>query len=111
MEKTDFKEQVLYLTTIGRKSGAPRRIEIWFVERQGDVYLLTDDRNRSHWFRNVVANPSATIEIGSRKWHAHGQVLDPETDTRLLDDVCRLAQEKYQWWSKNIIKFSLVEET
>jgi hypothetical protein len=24
-------EQVLYLTTIGRKSGLPRTVEIWFV--------------------------------------------------------------------------------
>jgi len=32
--------QVLYLTTIGRKTGLPREIEIWFVTFTGRFYLF-----------------------------------------------------------------------
>ena len=28
-------EKVLYLTTVGRKTGKPRTIEIWFVTYEG----------------------------------------------------------------------------
>ena len=34
-------ERFLYLTTIGRVSGQPRTIEIWFVEHDGAFYVGT----------------------------------------------------------------------
>ena len=30
----------LYLTTIGRRTGLPREIEIWFTERDGRYYVI-----------------------------------------------------------------------
>jgi hypothetical protein len=50
-------EQVLYLTTVGRKSGLPRIVEIWFVVYQHRVYLLAEHGLKTHWVRNIQLNP------------------------------------------------------
>ena len=41
-ENTDKK--VLYLTTIGRRTGLPREIEIWFVVYRDCFYLFSRHR-------------------------------------------------------------------
>ncbi len=38
----NHEPQFLYLTTIGRKSGKPHQIEIWFVEYQGCCYIVNE---------------------------------------------------------------------
>ena len=50
------------LTTRGRRSGSPHRIEIWFVAHDDGAYLLSDS-DRADWYRNLVADPSVTLEI------------------------------------------------
>src|SRR5438093_6846014 len=57
-------EPFLYLTTIGRRSGRPHRIEIWFAAHQGRLYLLSGGRARADWVRNLQANPRVTVEFG-----------------------------------------------
>ena len=56
-----------YLTTTGRISGNPHRIEIWFALFEETVYLMAGDRDRSDWIRNLQADPEVTLEIGDRK--------------------------------------------
>jgi deazaflavin-dependent oxidoreductase (nitroreductase family) len=51
-----------YLTTRGRRTGESHRIEIWFVGHDGGVYLLSDS-DQADWYRNLVADPSVTLEI------------------------------------------------
>ena len=51
-----------YLTTTGRSSGRPHRIEIWFVAHDEGAYLLSDS-DRADWYRNLIADPSVTLEI------------------------------------------------
>ncbi len=58
------REPVLYLTTAGRRTGQPHRIEIWFAERDGRLYLLAGGRERADWVRNLRANPQVTVELG-----------------------------------------------
>ena len=51
-----------YLTTRGRRTGSPHRIEIWFAAYDDGAYLLSDS-DRADWYRNLVADPSVTLEI------------------------------------------------
>jgi len=51
-----------YLTTRGRHTGRPHRIEIWFVAHDEGAYLLSDS-DRADWYRNLIADPSVTLEI------------------------------------------------
>ncbi|MCY4624088.1 MAG: nitroreductase/quinone reductase family protein [Chloroflexi bacterium] len=50
------------ITTIGRKSGEARRIEIWHHLVDGAVYLTSLPGKRS-WFANMLANPDMTFHV------------------------------------------------
>src|SRR5687768_3695639 len=62
-----FKSPFILLTTTGRRSGQPRVTPLLGI-RDGDRFLLVasfggDDRH-PQWFRNLQANPEATIQLG-----------------------------------------------
>ncbi len=64
------QHQYLYLTTSGRKTGKPHRIEIWFTVHNQRIYLISGGDNRSDWVKNLLADPTVDIEIGSQRWRA-----------------------------------------
>jgi deazaflavin-dependent oxidoreductase (nitroreductase family) len=90
-------ERVLYLTTIGRKSGQPREIEIWFVTYQGRFYLLAERGHQANWVRNIQANPDVSVRIKQHQFRACGRILDAEQDRQEWDTVADLARRKYGW--------------
>ena len=55
------EDTVIDITTTGRKTGRPRRIEIWFHEQDGRI-LITGSPGPRGWYANVVADPRFT-------WH------------------------------------------
>jgi deazaflavin-dependent oxidoreductase (nitroreductase family) len=50
-----------YLTTSGRISGEPHRVELWFVVHEGTLYLLAGGGTRSDWVRNLLASPRVLV--------------------------------------------------
>jgi deazaflavin-dependent oxidoreductase (nitroreductase family) len=78
------RQPFAYLTTTGRRSGQPHRIEIWFAVEGGAVYLLSGGRDRSDWVRNLQVNPSVTIELGGETFTGASQVLDAGGDADRL---------------------------
>jgi len=58
--------QFCYLTTIGRGSGRPHRIEIWFVAHDDGAYLLSNSVE-ADWYRNLVAEPRVELEIAGER--------------------------------------------
>ena len=80
-------EPYAYLTTIGRRTGRPHRIEIWFAAQDGRVYLLAGGRERSDWVRNLQANAHVTVELGGETHVGVARVLQPGTveDQRARD--------------------------
>lgn len=55
-------DRVIDITTIGRSSGTPRRIETWFY-RVGDRYFLTGSPGKRDWLANLIANPAFTFHL------------------------------------------------
>ena len=81
----------LYLTTTGRSTGLPRRVELWFAYDDGRINLLAgsaqDDRP-NHWYRNLQANPSASVEIGDVNLSVTMEsVEDPETERAAIVEL------------------------
>ena len=73
----DVAQEYCYLTTTGRRSGTPHRIEIWFaaaVDRP-TIYLLAGGRDCSDWVRNIRADATCTVEIGGRVFRGSARVL------------------------------------
>ena len=69
-----------YLSTVGRTSGRPHRIEIWFALYEGTVYLLSGGGERSDWVKNLMASPEVDLEIGGQVRHTHARPLEPGTE-------------------------------
>jgi deazaflavin-dependent oxidoreductase (nitroreductase family) len=94
----DIAEQrVLHLTTIGRRTGLPREIEIWFVVCCERFYLFAETGEAAAWVKNIRQNPEVVVRIGERQIPAMARVLDRETDRELWDQVAAIADHKYGW--------------
>ena len=55
-------DTLIDITTVGRKSGQPRRIEIWFHYVDGRVYITGSPGPRG-WYANMLANPDITFHL------------------------------------------------
>ena len=89
--------KVLYLTTLGRKTGQPRTIEIWFVMSQQRLYLLAEHGLKAQWVRNIQANPEVIIQLGQSRFQARGRILDDARDRREWQIVAEVSRQKYGW--------------
>ena len=56
------RERTVDITTIGARSGRPRRIEVWFYRANGRIYLSTTPARRS-WYANIRANPEFVFHL------------------------------------------------
>jgi len=90
-------KQVLYLITIGRRTGLPREMEIWFVVRCERFLPVRRNCEVAGWVKNVRRNPKVRVRIGEWRIDARARVLDRHTDRRLWDQVAAIADRKYGW--------------
>jgi len=90
-------KQVLHLTTVGRATGLPREIEIWFVVRCERFYLFAEKGEAAGWVKNIRRNPNVTVRIGEWQIEATARVLDRQIDRKLWDQVAAIADNKYGW--------------
>lgn len=61
-ESSPARDRTVDITTVGRRSGRPRRIEIWFYRADGKVYLSSMPAKRG-WYANLKANPAFTFHL------------------------------------------------
>jgi deazaflavin-dependent oxidoreductase (nitroreductase family) len=63
VQKALASDRVIDITTTGRRTGEPRRIEIWF-HRVGDAYYITGTPGKPRdWYANLVAHPAFTFHL------------------------------------------------
>ena len=83
-----------YVTTTGRTTGRPHRIEIWFAAHpeHDTIFMLSGGRERADWVRNLVAAPRCTVEIGDAQFVGYGRVIEGTDE----DELARtLVHDKY----------------
>lgn len=72
------------MTTIGRRSGHPHRIEIFFHHFDGENFITGRPGFKRDWLANLAANPEFTLHL------KHGLGADvPATATVITDPVRR----------------------
>jgi deazaflavin-dependent oxidoreductase (nitroreductase family) len=72
-------EQYCYLTTIGRRTGRPHEIEIWFAAVGDTIYLMNGGTGRppgrSDWVLNAQANPAVRVRIRDEDFIGEARVV------------------------------------
>ena len=56
------RDRTIDITTIGRNSGQPRRVEIWFHNVGGRIFISGTPGTRS-WYANTLADPNITFHL------------------------------------------------
>ena len=66
-----------YVTTTGRRSGRPHRIEIWYATHGDTLYLLAGGGRTSDWVQNLCAEPTVVVELDGDTRPARARVIEP----------------------------------
>ncbi len=56
------RDRTIDITTMGRASGLPRRMETWFYRVDDQIYL-TGSPGRRDWYANLLHNPEFTFHL------------------------------------------------
>lgn len=80
----------LLLTSVGAKSGLERTVPLLYVS-DGDGYIVTasnwGQQHHPAWSGNLLANPDASVRIGSRTVPVRAELAEGPVRERLWDVV------------------------
>jgi len=96
------RDRTIDITTTGRRSGRPHRIEIWFHNLDGRIYI-TGLPGRRDWYANVVANPEFTFHLkqtAQADLPARARPVTDEAERRevLAEILRRLGRNELDRW-------------
>ena len=91
------RDDYVYVTTRGRRTGKPHTIEIWFGTDGGALYLLSGGGDRSDWVRNLLADPVVDIRLAGETRPGRARVVTDHDEERRAR---RLLAAKYQGWKE-----------
>ena len=76
--------RVIDITTVGRRSGDPARIEIWWFH-VGERFIITGTPGPRDWYANLRADPSIVIHTAFGDFDGRAvPVTDPELRRRVM---------------------------
>ncbi|MDW8058598.1 MAG: nitroreductase family deazaflavin-dependent oxidoreductase [Thermomicrobium sp.] len=78
---------VILLTTIGRRTGLPRRTAVSAMRLDDRFVVFAGYAGiRADWYQNILANPEVLVRHGHRCWRATARVvLDPSERRALME--------------------------
>ncbi len=88
-------EEYCYLTTKGRRTAKPHRIEIWFGLAGGTLYLLSGGGPNSDWVKNLKANPEVSVRIAKEIFQGVARIAAAGEEEKMARDL--LAGKYYKW--------------
>ena len=75
-----MSDDYCYLTTTGRRTGRPHRIEIWYAKAGNTLYLLSGGGRSSDWVQNMLDDPAVMVEVDGVEHRAAARVLAGDSD-------------------------------
>lgn len=73
-------ENLVLLTTTGRRSGQPRTVPVgWWPDDDGNLLLFASNMGapeHPQWYRNLEQDPRVHVEITGAEWDAEAEILD-----------------------------------
>ena len=87
MEFKDGLTLVADLTTIGRKTGQPRTVELRLVYHNGSYYASSSKIKGKHWCQNMIKNPAVKLNVKGNKLACIARQV---TDDKLRREILSL---------------------
>jgi deazaflavin-dependent oxidoreductase (nitroreductase family) len=84
MELKDGSSLVANLTTIGRKTGLPRTVELRFIYLDGHFYASSSKVEGKHWCQNMIKNPAVEISARGGNFSCMAKLVTDETLRRKI---------------------------
>lgn len=111
------RESLVHLTVLGRKSGKPHTVKIWFATdpSKGKVYVTSARGSDAQWVKNLRKKPTVTLKIGDTT--LQGTAVWREDDRVRTEVIPRFLQKYFlarvfKWigWYKQIFAFEITPE-
>lgn len=93
IEPSFGQEDVCYLTTVGRVTGRPHTIEIWFALDANTLYMLSGGGTRADWVKNARQTPAVQVRIKDVRLNGRARLVASSEEDVLAR---RLLVSKYQ---------------
>lgn len=104
----------LLLTTLGRRSGEPRR-QALIYGRDGEAYVVVASKGGAPqnplWYENLVADPEVRVQVRGERFAARARDATPEERPRLWRLMTGLwpAYDEYQGKTERQIPLVVLE--
>ena len=85
--------QTIQITTTGRRTGKPRRVEIWWFHVDGR-FIITGTPGRRDWLANLYADPKLTVHVRGSEIAATASPVRDATFRRRV-----FTRPQTQWYS------------
>lgn len=94
----------MLLTHTGRKTGRPRQVVVEVIggtRLEGGYLACSGYGAAAAWYRNVLATPTVTIQVGRRRMAAVAEPLDPEAGAEVMATYA----SRNPWAARRLCRF------
>jgi deazaflavin-dependent oxidoreductase (nitroreductase family) len=91
------ESKLILLTTLGASSGKPRTVVIGYRPHGDELVAIASDNGASNhpaWYRNLLAHPTATVELGPDKFEVRARTAKPDERAEYGKDVDYLERQQ-----------------
>lgn len=104
---------VLLLDHVGRRSGRTFTTPLLYLRDGADLVVVASSGGMKHdpqWYRNLVATPDATVQVGREVASVHARVASPEEKARLWPLLVEMydGYASYDEWAEREIPVVLL---
>jgi deazaflavin-dependent oxidoreductase (nitroreductase family) len=87
------KTKEIKISVIGRNTGKPITLPVWFVHENDTLWLLPVSGSKTQWYQNLRKNPTITIKAGKEERTLNAHVLKTAAT---VGNVIHSFQQKYK---------------
>ncbi len=105
------REREVQLTTLGRKTGEPRRVTIWIGTDGKRLYIRSGQGMRRHWPQNMLAKGEGVVRLAKSEVKVKPRLVTDPAEAREVSAIYRRKYGQFVRPSKPDEPLTLGEQT
>jgi deazaflavin-dependent oxidoreductase (nitroreductase family) len=101
----------LILTTLGRRSGKPRRLALIYG-KDGDRYVVVASNGGANkhpeWYLNLLEHPEVQVQVFADRFRAHARTATPEERAALWPRLAEIWPDYNKYQAKTSRQIPLI---